>query len=83
MSTNLERYNKIKEAVIAANKEADKAEGAENQIMQQLKNDYDCDSLKKAKALLKKLEVEKTKEQEQVDKELIEIEKEYGEILDD
>ena len=83
MNDNLERFNKIKKAVDAANKEAAQAEGAENQIMQSLEDEFDCNTIKEAKVLLKRLEKEKEEEQASIDEELTEVEEEHGELFND
>ena len=76
--TELERYNKIKKRVERARKDADKAEGALNQIMKQLKDDFDCDTIEQAESLYKK-RIRKTKRDKQkIETAIAELEEKYG-----
>lgn len=58
MST-LKKYMELKRKVEQAQQKADKAEGALEQVMKQLKKDFDCPTIRDAKkkwSLLKKQE---------------------------
>jgi len=56
MTTPTERkFAKIKEKVDRLKREADKAEGAYEELLRVLKRDFDCDNLDDAKELLERL----------------------------
>lgn len=56
---NEAEYKKLKEAVEEARSESDKAQGALSELMRRLKEEFDCTSLKEARAQLEKLEAKK------------------------
>jgi len=47
-----EQYRKLKQEVENAKSEADRAEGALGQLLQRLKEEFGCDNIKEARALL-------------------------------
>lgn len=70
-------YRRLKQDVDEAKSEADKAKGALEQLMSQLKSEFDCDDLKSAKELLQKLEEKRDKAQREFQKEMIAYEKKW------
>lgn len=50
-----DKYLELKKQVDAAQKKADKAQGAYDQIKKQLKSEFGCSSIVEAEKLLKKL----------------------------
>jgi len=78
---DLKRYNELKERVEDAQKKSDRAQGNLDQIMKQLKNDFDCDDLDEAKDMLEKLEKELKKTEGEFDKAVLEFEKKWGDKL--
>jgi len=68
MSIDLKRFEKLKRQVNELKTEVDKAEGAIEQLMVRLENEFECGSLKQAVKLLTNLEREEerlTKEYEE------------------
>lgn len=61
MSITEEQYRKLKREVEEAKSEADRAKGALEHLMKRLKEEFKCDTLKEAKALLAELEGKETK----------------------
>ena len=77
----LDKLSKLKKQAESAQREADKAQGALEQILSQLKEDFDCETLEDAETLLDKLgEKERTKA-EAFDTALAEFEEKYGDKL--
>jgi len=72
-----ETYRKLKREVEDAKSESDKAKGALNQLMANLKVTFKCDTLKEAKDKLADLEEKKDKAQKAFDKALKEYEKKW------
>ena len=62
-----ESYRKLKREVDEAKTDADRAKGALDQLMTQLKNEFQCESLKEAKALLEELQEKRDKAQKKFD----------------
>jgi len=59
MDPNLKRYLDLKKRVEEAQQRADRAEGALQQVMKQLQEDFGCSTLGEAKKKLKILERQK------------------------
>jgi len=78
---DLKRYNELKEKVEDTQKKADRAQGNLDQIMKQLKNDFDCDDLEEAKAILDKLEKELEETESEFDEAISEFEEKWGDKL--
>ena len=51
-----DQYRKLKREVETAKSEADRAQGALDQLLTRLKDEFDCDDLKEAKTKLAELE---------------------------
>ena len=49
----LDKYLRLKEKVESAQQEADQAEGAEREVMKQIKDEFNCSTLNEAKRILK------------------------------
>jgi len=69
--SNLKRYMELKRRTEQAQQEADRAEGALEQIRKQLKKEFDCDTLEEAKKKLRLLEKQSQK-----------AEVEFGNLMD-
>jgi predicted transcriptional regulator len=54
-----EEFEKLKQEVEQARTEAERAQGARDQLMARLKNEFDCDSLEDAKVKLADLKKKK------------------------
>jgi hypothetical protein len=59
--SNTDEYLKLKKKADAAQKKADKAQGAYDQILKQLKDEFGCSSLEEAQLLLKKMKKKEKK----------------------
>jgi predicted nuclease with TOPRIM domain len=79
----LNKYLEIKKKVEIAQQKADKAEGALEQTMLQLKKEFGCTSLKDAKEKLAELEKEKSKLEKQFAKAVEEFETEFSDKLNE
>ena len=55
MTIDVERYQKLKDNVDRLQREADRAEGALDQLMVKLKEDYGCDTIEEAETKAAKL----------------------------
>lgn len=60
-NNNLQKYTRLKKEAETAQQEADRAEGALDQLKTSLKDEFGCSTIEKAKTLLTKL---KRKEQD-------------------
>jgi DNA repair ATPase RecN len=79
----LKQYNQIKRQVEEAQKKADQAEGALNQIMKQLKTEFGCKTLEEAEAKLRKLNQETKLSSKEFEKALIDFNEKWGVKLGD
>ena len=61
---NEDQYRRLKSEVETAKAEADRAQGALDQLITRLKEEFDCSNLKEAKRLLDDLEIKRDKAQE-------------------
>lgn len=78
---NLQTYNRLKEAVEKRQTEADKASGAFDQALAQLKKDFGVESIEEAKALLAELETAEQAAATAFNKKLKEFEGEFADVL--
>lgn len=76
-----EQYRKLKRDVDSTRSEAQRANGAYEQLMTQLKSEFGCKTLKEAKALLEDLEEKKAKAEKEFEKAMREYEKKWKEEL--
>lgn len=81
MSINLEEYNRIKKAADDRRKEVDQAEGAYNQLLKDLKEEFGCDSIEAAEAKLVELEVQEKAAEEAYQTELTTYKEKWGDLL--
>ncbi len=80
-SSELKRYLDLKRRVEQAQQKADKAEGALEQVMEQLEEKFDCTTLKEAKRKLVLLEKQKQKAETEFDEEMDRIEGKWDDEL--
>ena len=78
---NLDKLTKLKKKAEAAQREADKAQGALEQILSQLKEEFKCDSLEDAEYLLATLHDQERLTLEAFDEAMTEFEKRYGDKI--
>ena len=76
------RYNELKQKAEKAKANADRAEGALEQLLKELKEKFDCDSLEDAERLLAELEVLEAEHSRDCDLLLAGFEKEWGDKLE-
>jgi hypothetical protein len=81
MPLDIQRFNKLKQVVEEAEREAARAEGAEAQLLEELKRDYGCNTIKEAARLEIQLE-EAMKDAEAAATEALKsFEEEWGDAL--
>lgn len=81
--SRLKKYMELKKRVEQAQQKADKAEGALEQVMKQLKENFDCPTLEAAKRKLKLLEKQKQDMGIKFDNEVKEFEEKWSDESDD
>jgi len=79
---DISRYNKLKREVEEAQKAHDKAEGAIEELLKQLKYQFNCETIKEAIVLQKKLKIKKQKAEMEYEKELNQFEEEWNARLE-
>ena len=70
MPISEKEFRQLKDEVEQAKSDADKAKGALDQLMSQLKEEFDCDNLEEAKTLLKDFEKKRSKAAEEFEREM-------------
>jgi predicted nucleic acid-binding Zn-ribbon protein len=83
MTIDLDRFNKLKQRVNACQQRAHKAEGALERTMAQLKEEFDCDSLREGEDLLTDLRADMAKLENRYDRELKRFEQKWGTAMDE
>ena len=79
----LKRYQQLKKQVAETNEEANRAEGALDQIMQQLKSEFNCTTIQQAETELKKLQQKQKQAEQKYKTELEKFEEQYESIFDE
>ena len=79
--SELEKLARLKKKAATLQREADKAQGRLESLQAQLKEDFDCDTVKEAETLLEELEAEEKAAGKAFKKALAKFEKEWGEVL--
>lgn len=74
-----QQYIKLKADVTAAKADADRAQGALDQLMVRLKDEFECDTVKQTKAKLRELTEETEKAEKEFSKSLAEYERKWKE----
>jgi methyl-accepting chemotaxis protein len=77
---DLQRLNKIKQQVEQMQQKADRAEGALEQLMEQLKTEFDCKSVKEAKTKLEVMKEEVEELEKKFEEALTEFEKKWEDV---
>jgi predicted nucleic acid-binding Zn-ribbon protein len=72
-----EKYRKLKQEVEETKAEADRAQGALDQLLARLKEEFDCDNLKEAKTKLAELKAKKERAESAFEKEMAEYEEKW------
>ncbi len=76
--TDLDKLAKLKKKTVSLQREADKAQGSLNQLLAQLKEEFDCSDLIEAEALLVQFETEEKKAAKAFRKAMEKFEKEWS-----
>ena len=71
-------FNKLKKKVDAAQEGLAKAQGALDNIMKRLKDEFKCDTVEEAKKLLKKLQTDERKARDEFEDAADEFDKKWG-----
>jgi len=74
----LDKYLALKRRVESAQQKADQADGAQKEIMKQLKREFGCDTLAEAKKKLKQLEKQESVSKKAFDDALAEFEEKWS-----
>jgi len=72
-----EKFRQLKQAHEDAKTEAERAEGALTQLMSQLKQEFDCNSLEEAQEKLRKLQKKQAREKEVLETAVADYEKKW------
>lgn len=83
MVISVEEYQQLKKRAEKARADADRAQGALEQQLQKLENEFDCRTIEEAEELLGKLQKEEQEAEQSYQKELEVFEEKWGEQLDD
>jgi len=75
---DVKRYKHLKAEVARLQRDASKAEGAEEQLKRELKETFKVSTLKAAKLLLKQLKAEAEQAEKEFDAAMAKFEEEYG-----
>jgi len=76
---NENQYRELKQEVEAARNEATRAQGALDQLIDRLKDEFECESLKEAKTLLTSLETKREEADEDFEKAFADYQKRWKE----
>lgn len=82
MSVDVEEYKRLKSNAEAARKAADKAEGAVEQMLDELEKVYGCKDATEACVLQEKLDAEEAAAEAAYNAEMEKFNKEWGEYLE-
>jgi len=74
----LDKYLALKRRVESAQQKADQADGAQKEIMKQLKREFGCDTLAEAKKKLRQLEKQESVSKKAFDDALAEFEEKWS-----
>ena len=78
MTIDLDQYHRLKKKADQARADADRAEGALEQLMKKLQDDFNCDSIIDAEELLTQFKNEEKHAEESYEKELTNFEGKWG-----
>jgi len=78
---DLKTYEKLKAAVNEKQREADRAKGAFDQNVKQLKEEFGCNSLKEARDKLEQLTASEEKAEQEYDRLLRDFQREWSHVV--
>ena len=82
MAINVEQYKALKDKAARAKTEADRAEGALQAKMKQLKDEFGCDTLEEAETLLAEKNKALAQSEADYERELFAFQEKWGKLLD-
>lgn len=82
MAADLKKLAQLREQVDSMQRESDRAEGALQQILTQLKEEYGCKNLDEAEGLLASLREKLTETEEEYEGALEKFQKKWGSALE-
>lgn len=82
MTISVKEYERLQKDVEKARSEADRAEGAVEQLLGRLKEEFDCSSVDEGDKLQRKLDEEAEKAEEAFDDALAEFKEEWNEVME-
>lgn len=80
MATSLERLARLKREVEEQRREADKAQGALDRVLSELKRDFGCSSLRKARKLLRRFEAGVKSGEREFNRSLARVERKWDRV---
>jgi len=80
---NLTKYNELKVKADKLKAKADRVEGALEQLLLRLKNEFECDTIQEAEELLEQLMEEEAEAEENYEKEYKAFNSKWGEKLEE
>lgn len=83
MSLSIEEYQQIEKRVQAAQQQRDEARGRRQQLMQELKDKYGCDTITEAREKLKDLEQKEQELQDELEEKKKQFQKDWKDVLDE
>ena len=83
MAIDVEKYQRLKKRADKAKTDADRAAGALDRTMDELKTEFDCETIEDAEARLKELEADEAEAETAYDKALAEFETAWADRFDD
>ena len=82
MTVDLKRYDELKRKTVSAQREADRAAGALEKAMGELKAEFKVDSLDAAETLEAKLKRQADKAERQFNRAMVEFDEKWGKKLE-
>lgn len=82
MAIDVKRYQHLKQEAEELQRQADRAHGALDGVMKQLKEEFDCDTLEEAEERQKELQKEAKKAEKTFNEALEDFEDKWGSVLD-
>lgn len=82
MPISAARFEALRKQVEQGKRDADRAQGALAQVMQEIKAEFGCKTLEEAEKLYKKMEKELARDEAELQKKVEELEGKYDERLE-
>lgn len=78
---DLEKYDRLKKKADKAKEDIARAEGALEQQLKKLKEEFDCETVEQAETLLVTLKKEEAAAESAYNEKMVEFEKKWGDLL--